>query len=99
MRELSIHAGKEDCFKVISKKYKKDKLIQTDIYKTDLRHNYCDCKGFWFRHDCIHIRTIKELLKAKGIGIVWNKTTDSYYTNWDYQEIEKLIKDERVKVK
>jgi hypothetical protein len=90
-REFSIEAGKEDSYYLISKKLKSGKI---DKYKVDLRNFYCECKGFWFRHNCTHIKTIIELLKAKGIGIVWNKNTQSYYTNWDYQDIEKRLKNE-----
>lgn len=86
-REFSIEAGEEDCYKLISKKIK-NKKVKVDIYTVDLRNFYCNCKGFWYKHNCIHLKTVIELLKTKGIGIVWNKRTNSYYTNWDYKEVE-----------
>lgn len=101
MRELYIESGYNDCYKVISKKYKKGKLVKTDVYETDLRNFWCNkitdgkkepCPGFWYTHNCIHLKTIIELLKSKGIGIVWLKEAKSYYTNWDYQDIEKEIR-------
>jgi len=85
MREFYIEAGKEDSYVVVSKKLKSGKV---DKYHVSLRDYYCPCPGFWFRHRCSHIDTILELLKSKGIGIVWDKRTKSYYTNWDYQDIE-----------
>lgn len=95
MRELYIEAGKEDCYKVISKKIKNGKVVKIDEYRTDLRNCFCSCKGFWFTHHCIHLKTIIDLLKSRGIGIVWNKNTNSYYTNWDYKDIEKELKNEK----
>lgn len=107
MRELYIEAGMEDCYKIVSKKYKGKKLIKTDIYKTDLRNFWCQrqkkdgtyevCPGFWYTHNCIHLKTVIELLKSKGIGIMWFKEINSYYTNWDFQDIEKALRNERVK--
>lgn len=95
MRELYIEAGEEDCYRVVSKKIKKGRVIKTDVYKVDLRNFYCQCDGFWYTHNCIHIRTILEILSSKGIGIVWNPNTKSYYTNWDYRDIQEELKNER----
>lgn len=88
-RELYIESGKEDQFKVVSTKYKKGKFVKRDVYNVDLRNHFCPCDGFHFKRNCTHIKTIIALLKAKGIGIYWNKNTDSYYTNWDFQDIMK----------
>lgn len=98
MRELSISAGKDDCYTVISKKYKKGKLIRTDTYNVDLRNHYCSCKGFWFMHKCPHIDAIIDILKSKGIGIYWNQRTNMRYTNWDFQDIDREIKNVRIEV-
>ena len=93
MRELYIEAGKEDLYYVISKKIKDGKVIKIDKYITDLRNNHCTCDGFFYKFNCIHLKTVIELLKSKGIGIVWNPNTKSYYTNWDFQDIEREIKE------
>ena len=93
MRELYIEAGIEDQYRIISKKIKNGKVIQTDSYFVDLRNWHCTCPGFWFKSKCIHLNTIIELLKAKGIGICWDKKCNAYYTNWDYQDIEKTLKE------
>lgn len=120
MRELYIEAGKEDCYKVISKHIEKGKVVQTKIYRADLRNWFCQditngerpvvmCKGFQFRHKCmrldnknkvtggipgcVHLNSVIQLLRAGGIGIVWDKKCNSFYTNWDYQDVEKVLRE------
>ncbi|KKP31732.1 MAG: hypothetical protein UR20_C0033G0006 [Candidatus Woesebacteria bacterium GW2011_GWE2_31_6] len=105
-RELYIEAGREDCYKVISKKIKNGKIIKTDTYKTDLRNYWCQrekedgsyevCPGFWYTHNCVHLKTVIQLLRSKGIGITWVGEPKTYYTNWDFQDIERELKNQKV---
>lgn len=97
-REIYIQAAKNDCFVVISKKLKNGKIIKTDRYNVDLRNYHCPCKGFWYHHKCEHINSVIQILRSKGISVIFNSNTKSYYTNWDYQDIEREIKNEKIVV-
>jgi len=95
IREISIQAGEEDNYIIMSRKIRKGKSDKIDFYNTELRNNYCTCPGFKYKFKCVHLKSVIQILKSKKIPIFHNKRTDSYYTNWDYRDIQELVKKEK----
>lgn len=53
-------------FRVTSTKSKKGKPDKIDIYTVDIRGPLCDCKSFYYRKRCDHIRSVIQMLRMKG---------------------------------
>lgn len=85
-RTYWIESGLEDCYKVSSVKTSHGKIVKSDTYTVDLRNNHCNCPGFWYKHKCIHLKSVLDLLKAGKIAIYHHKAGDSYYSTFDFKE-------------
>lgn len=94
-RRYFIQEGKDDVYLLVSQHVKKDKITQEKVYEVDLRNQFCKesaskepCKGFWYKHKCIHLTTVLDLLKAKKIAVFHHKAGKSYYSNYDFQDLK-----------
>lgn len=66
MREFtSIKSVGMDMYDVTTTKINKGEE-KTDTYRVDLKSHYCECRGWFFKKTCCHIREVLAQLKDKG---------------------------------